>query len=114
MFGPGGGIVKVWDTFLLTLNPTISICHWLFGVGGGIVQVWETLLLTLTLLDARGWHVWGRWRCFQVCDTFLLTITLLDACGWHVWGGWRRRQGKGPVFAAQNPFLCMLQKARTC
>ena len=34
----------------------------MFGVGGGIVKVWDTLLLPLTLIDACGWHVWGRLR----------------------------------------------------
>ena len=37
----------------------------MFGVDGGIVKVWDTLLLTLTLLDACGWHVWGGWRHHQ-------------------------------------------------
>ncbi len=56
----------------------------MFGVDGGIVKVWDTLLLTLTLLDA---------------------------CGWPVWGGRSQCQSMGPIFAAQYPFLCMLQKA---
>lgn len=56
----------------------------MFGVDEGIVKVWDKLLLTLALLDAFGWHVWG---------------------------GRSQYQGMGPIFAAQNPSLCMLQKA---
>lgn len=78
MFGVGGGIVKVWDTLLLTLNPTRSICHWLFVVDGGIVKVWDTLLLT---------------------------PTLLNACGWHVRGGRRRRRGMGPFLVHATHLL---------
>ncbi len=59
----------------------------MFGVGEGIVKVWDTFLLTLTLLDACGWHVWGGWRsCRCMGPIFCCPKPFLvrAAEGWHL------------------------------
>ncbi len=66
-------------------NPTRSM--WLFVLEGGIVKVWDIFLLTPTLLDARGWHVWGGRRHRQgmrhiVADFNPIRCTWLACLGW--------------------------------
>lgn len=59
----------------------------MFGVGGGIVKVWGSFLLTLTLLDTCGWHVWGGWSYCQGMGPIFCCPKPLLACaaeGWHL------------------------------
>ena len=79
----------------------------MFGVDGGIVKVWDTLLLTLTLLDAFGWHVWagrrhrqGMGHVFADPKPYYINMPLA------VWGGRRHCSGMGDIVADSNPTRC--------